>query len=322
MILKSDKTWSKDWVAEWFPILRLHGEFTDIVFGRVSKQEAPEFFYLDHGHYDGIGGFQQLLAEKEGINLPAPQLKELKSNFLKRILGFILYLLDSRVRHISWNKRQTEGSFKRNHPIPLVLGQQETTKLCEVAKQGHSSVTGLLLGTLDKVVRDTLQNSKQKNIWLLPINMRGQVERVDSKTNHASYISIKTLEHEAATHISLKIKMAIERRYHWAAWWGIVLGQKIGIQGMQKIMAKYYAKKHSWTGTVSNLGIWGKNNTPSHGGWFFCPPVTRAHPVALGCVTFSGKMGLCLQIHSSLDIDGSVAQDMAQKLRTELLKES
>ena len=43
-------------------IIRSFGEFTDIVYLKCSLSGTVEnVYYMDHGQYDGIGGFQVLL---------------------------------------------------------------------------------------------------------------------------------------------------------------------------------------------------------------------------------------------------------------------
>ncbi len=164
------------------------------------------------------------------------------------------------------------------------------------------------------------KNGQKKNLWLIPVNMRAGVKRKNPHSNHASYLSVTLNPFMEVAVVGRKLKVALKMGYHWAAWWGILLGRIIGLKGMHRLMKKYHDKKHSWAGTLSNLGVWSHTNEGPQEGqrqtWAFCPPVSKSHPVGVGLVTWNGQLSMAIQIHPSLDHDGHLAQRLLSMLQT------
>ncbi|MBI2520856.1 MAG: hypothetical protein HYV97_10580 [Bdellovibrio sp.] len=313
-----DHNWKLDWVGEWFPIIRSFGEFTDIVYLKCSSAGAVEdIYYLDHGQYDGVGGFQVLLEQQQCPNAIYRAQTESRSNFFWRCLGFIKYFLESKANSINWKRREHSLPGKKMIPCVFVYSVEQTNHLMNLARSKQVTLTALILQRLDECVRTLLQNEQKKNIWLIPVNMRASVKRKNPYSNHASYISVTLSRFMQDADVGKTLKTALKIGYHWAAWWGILLGRMIGLNGMHRLMKKYHDKKHSWTGTLSNLGVWSHPNADQT--WAFCPPLSKSHPVALGLVTWNGQLSMALQIHPSLDQEGVLAKQLLHTLQESVL---
>ncbi len=313
-----DQDWKLDWVGEWFPIMRSLGEFTDIVYLKCSSSGAvEEVFYLDHGQYDGVGGFQVLLEKQQCPGASYRTQSDARPGFFKQVLGFLKYFLESRASSVNWKKRDHAIPGKKIAPLVQVFSLEQTRQLTAQARAKKVTLTSLILHALDASVRSLLQNEQKENRWLIPVNMRAGVTRTNPHSNHASYLSVTLNPKTDVVIVGKKLKSALGMGYHWAAWWGILLGRTIGLNGMHKILKKYHDKKHSWAGTLSNLGVWSHANTSQT--WGFCPPVSKSHPVAVGLVTWNGQLSMAIQLHPSLNFDTDQTTNLMQMLSHALL---
>jgi len=313
-----DHHWKLDWVGEWFPIIRSFGEFTDIVYLKCSLSgEVEDVYYLDHGQYDGVGAFQALLERHQCAGAAYRPQTEVRPNLFWQCLGFIKYFLESGANSVNWKRREHSVSGRKMVPRLSVLSVEQTKKLIEQVRSHNVTLTAFILQCLDECVRGLLQNEQKKNLWLIPVNMRAGLKRKNPYSNHASYISVGLNPRGEVAVVGEKLKFGLKIGYHWAAWWGILLGRIVGLNGMHRLMKKYHDKKHSWTGTLSNLGVWSHPNSTHT--WGFCPPLSKSHPVAVGLVTWNGQLSIALQVHPSLDQDSTYATQLLETLTRAVL---
>ncbi|MBT3980015.1 MAG: hypothetical protein HOE90_01605 [Bacteriovoracaceae bacterium] len=306
-----------DWVGQWFPIMERNGEYTHIPFGSYDpNSNTVEFHHMPHKDFDGIGAFATLIGQNQ--NLPTLS-EDHKPSIFRLLLGFISYFLESGVASVNWKNRDTTKLGAKIDPHYFVLSNSETSHLLERSKKNEVSVNSYLVHKINSAINQKLINGTKENLWLLPINMRGPITRDSPVKNHASYISLKIAHGEKVQSIQSKIKTKIKIGYHWASWWGVMLGKKIGIAGMEKILNKYHQKNHSWVGTFSNLGVW--NSLTDKRDWFFCPPVTKAHPIGIGTICFNARLSIALQVHPSITQNPNDINEILVLIKENILKQ-
>lgn len=305
----------RDWAGEWFSLLEESGEHLHIVYGRVSR-EAPggELFYLPHLAYDGLGGFVHLLRQRGYVIPEVPKRARLERPGPWALLRAIsAYLNDAGVRHVAWKIRDPERKGRRLTPSWQSLSREESERLARRARSKGVSLNSFLLYHLDRAVSGALLKEHAVNWWMVPTNMRGSLSRARDTAPRSSYIVAKIPAAGSLEELHGNIRTMLRSGYEWGAWWGINLGRWIGKGGMARILRRYAERRHSWIGTFSNLGEWPPSGSSTTGmadgeSWFFCPPVTRAHPLGAGGLLWNGHLALALQIHPSLTEDREVSR--------------
>ncbi|MBI2519259.1 MAG: hypothetical protein HYV97_02530 [Bdellovibrio sp.] len=313
-----DRHWKRDWIGEWYPIFRSLGEQTDMIFTKCSQTgQIKDVYYLDHGLYDGSGALEILTLQNQTPGISQRVKKNPRPIFLKQILGLLQYLRDTKVRSILWKKRLHDIAGKKTTtPHVYVMSIEQTKDLIERARFERVSLSMFILKYVDEMVRTHLQFPEARNIWLVPVNMRGSIKRCNPLSNHYSYLAVKANPQVSMTELDKQYKKAFDYGYHWAAWWGLLIGKFIGLQGMRNIINKYHAKKHSWTGVLSNMGVWGAPNSSDV--WAASAPVTRTHPIGVAFMTWNDQLSITLHIHPSLDSEGTIAPALLNSLRDNL----
>jgi hypothetical protein len=296
-----------DWVGKWFEILREQGENTDIPFGKFSSPSAvPEWKYLRHEDYDGVGGLAHLL-RLEGYHLEKlPELRRREApGWFRAILAFLRANSQSLVRHMPWTEYDPTRPGKPSHVLWHRFTAGETTCIgAHAAKLGVSTNT-LLLWTLDRAILPLFTKTDFDRRWMIPINMRGAVTRPRATANHSSYIGINVPPDAPADRLHAVISSEMKHFGHWGNWYSILIGRWLGVGGMRKVLAKYRTNGHCWIGTFSNIGEWPPvGATPPAkeplAEWILGVTVTQGHPVGGGCLIWNGRMGISLQFHQSL----------------------
>ncbi|HAZ14479.1 MAG: hypothetical protein A2X86_00280 [Bdellovibrionales bacterium GWA2_49_15] len=312
-----DRHWKHDWIGEWYPIFYSLGEHTDMIFTRCSQNGHIEaVHYMDHALYDGSGALQ-ILTEQH--HTPAQCLRSQENprpSIIQQLQGIFQYLLDTKICSIKWKGRNHEAPGKRMTPLVYVMNVDQTNNLLARARARGVSLSIFILKCLDDSVRSLLQHPDAQNIWLLPVNMRASIQRCNPHSNHYSYVAVKVNPASEIGALDKQFKTALGTGYFWAAWWGLLVGIVVGLAGMRKIIYKYHKKKHSWTGVLSNMGVWG--NPDSVDVWAACAPVTRAHPVGVVFMTWNRQFSISMQVHPSLDSDGTIAPELLRLLRQNL----
>lgn len=312
-----DQNWTHDWVGEWYSIFRSLGEHTDMIFLKCSLAgEIEDAYYMDHGANDGAGALKILTEKAQTPAMSYDLNKAVRPNFFKQLLGFLRYFLDTRVHSINWKTRHHEMAGKKMQPLVHVMSVEQTKNLLAKARTEGVSLTMYILKYVDSGVREFLQNEQKENIWLVPVDMRASFKRKNPLSNHYSYVAVRPSANMSLAALNRQFKTSLAIGYHFAAWWGLLVGRIIGLKGMQKITAKYHKKKHSWTGVLSNMGRWG--HPGSKHVWAVTSPVTRTHPVGVVFMTWNGQFSISMQVHPSVDPDGSLSQRLLDFLRKNL----
>lgn len=310
-----------DPISSWFIAAEELGECIGIRFGRVPPGATePEWIFLRHADFDGIGGFAEILRQRGAKLNRLPHIKHPASPSLLSILRTFPKYLTPR-RRVEWGllDRGPEVEAGSQPPVAVawhVFDEPTTTQIRRVCRKGAFTVNSFLLKHLTKAVRPFLEEESSVIPWMIPVNMRGKVARERDTANHTSYVGIKVRSYERVCDIHHSIYSALARGEHWANWYAYQLGRFI-TAGMQKYLIAKGRVMSQWNlGSFSNLGDWDpekKIKQPGcEGGWLFCPPVLRCQLVGAGCVKFQNCLSLTIQAHPDLTTNPEVPKAWLQ----------
>ena len=299
---KSDK----DWVAEVFRAHRDCGESIAIVFGQAEAQVPIDsdvvWHELSHDEYDGVSGFAALLA-KQGLKPDAlPVLREGRPSWLRRVRGLLSVLRFLAVRRQAWTVefdwQPPAGSASPADRVAWVLFDADQTRaLLHAAKSAGATVNTFLLKHLDAAVCERWVPEGSDRRWMLPVNIRGAVQRYADAPPHMSLLAVDIDGAPTPSALQAQIDRYFRQGQHWGMWPLLHAGRVMGEEGMRKDIRKRALQGHGNTGMFSNLGVW---NVDGGGSWLFCPAITRVYPIGAGCITVNGRLALALQLHKAL----------------------
>jgi len=318
-----DRKKISDPISPWFVAAEDLGEYIGVRFGRVdSAKSEPEWIFLRHADYDGIGGFAHILRSR-GANIGALAEQThpaTPSGF--EVLGLGQKYLESR-KLPRWNSRVIRpGANEAHKPQPptavawQLFNEVETSKIKTASKRIGVTVNSFLLNNLTRGIRPFLENASADVPWMVPVNLRGKTQRDRDTANFASYIGVKVKAGETIEETHRKIFAAMDRKEHWANWQAYSLG-KFAPHAVRKfLVATRLAVSQLSLGSFSNLGVWdsAKEITVEacRGPWLFSPPVLSFQQFAAGCLTFQNQLSLTIQAHPQLTIKASVCEQWIQ----------
>jgi len=307
-----------DPINQWFAAAEELGEYIGIRFGHIAPGKAePEWIFLRHTDFDGIGGFAEIL-RRNGANLTRlPQNRHPASPSAISAVKMMLKFLRPRQR-VKWIQFDSGRMASSNSSPPTavvwhIFDEAATVHMRHVCRKAGVTVNSFLLKNLTKAIRPFLEDQSSMVPWMIPVNLRGKIIRERDTANYSSYVGIKVQPHETVYDIHRNIYEALGRKEHWANWHAYQLG-KFATHGMKKnLIAKELAMSQWNLGSFSNLGDWdpGKKITQAEcqGKWLFCPPVLRCQLIGVGCVTFQNQLSLTIHAHPELATESRVCKD-------------
>ena len=307
-----------DPISPWFVICEETGEFIGIRFGRLAHGATePEWMFLRHMDFDGVGGFGELL-RRGGADLPKlPHIKHPASPSWLSFFRALPKFLKPR-RRIKWGELERgEVATSSSSLPPRAVGwhrfdEASTTQIRRVCRKNGVTVNSFLLKHLTKAIRPSLADESSVVPWMIPINLRGKVFRDRDTANFTSYVGVNVCSYETVYDIHRKIYGALGRGEHWANWYAYDVG-RLAAKGLKKYLLRNDLAMSQWNlGSFSNLGDWDPEKTITQpdceGTWLFAPPVLRCQMIGAGCVTFQNSLSLTIQAHPELTINPAVPQ--------------
>jgi NRPS condensation-like uncharacterized protein len=310
-----------DFITSWFTAAEDLGEYIGIRFGQIAPGKSePEWIFLRHAEFDGIGGLAEIL-RRNGASLGRlPQIKYPASPSIFPLLRMAPKFLQPRQR-VKWLPLNGIPANNGSPQPPTavawhVFDESATTQIRRVCRKAGVTVNSFLLKHLTKGIRPFLEDQSSMVPWMIPVNLRGKVVRDRDTENYSSYVGVKVQSYETVYDIHRNIYAALGRKEHWANWYAYQIGRFMS-KGMQKFLIKKELAMSQWNiGSFSNLGDWDPEKeitqTDCLGDWLFCPPVLRCQLVGAGCVTFQNRLSLMIQAHSELTTDSTVLKNWVQ----------
>ncbi|SRR5581483_64688 len=310
-----------DPIKSWFVAAEEIGEYIGIRFGRIAPGASePEWIFLRHTDFDGIGGFAELLRRGGAVLPRLPQIRHPSNPSWLPLLRSLPKFLKPR-RPLKWSplKGRPMPSTSELQPPAVawhLFDETTTTQIRRACRRGGFTINSFLLKHLTKAVRLSLQEESAVVPWMIPVNLRGKVRRDRDTANYSSYICVKVCSYETVQDLHRKVYAALARREHWANWYGYQTGRVLPM-AMKKRMVETGRCMTQWhLGGFSNLGDWDSDKKISQpdceGGWLFCPPVLRCQTVGAGCVTFQNRLSLTIQAHPELTSDPATPREWVQ----------
>lgn len=306
-----------DCIRPWFQASKDLGDHIGIRFGHlVGGNDNPEWIYRSHADYDGIGGFADIL-RKRGVSISSlPSISHKREPswgpFFKSLPEYI------QKRHLVTLKNDFSSacpSCSENPPNSVawhVFDEESTSRIknyCHV--QGYT-VNSFLLKNLSQAVYPSLAEDSKPLSWMIPVNLRGKVQRARDTENHASYVRVVVKKNDSTAEIHKKIYKALAEGVHWANWKAYSSLSFLPMRQKRFIIKIGRVTSQSLFGAFSNLGEW---DNDSHflgekidGDWLFTPPAMCFFKVSCGCITYRGRLSLCMHLHSEISTDPSDAK--------------
>jgi hypothetical protein len=310
-----------DPISPWFNAAEDLGEYIGIRFGRIAPGASdPEWMFLRHIDFDGIGGFAELL-RRRGAHIPRlPHIKHpANPSWLPLLRMSPKFLLP--LHRVKWSPLE-RGPVLSGEPQPPpavawhVFDEAATTQIHRVCRKNSFTINSFLLKHLTKAIRPFLEDEAAVVPWMVPVNVRGKVFRERDTANFTSYVGVKIRSYETIHDIHHSIYAALGRGEHWANWYAYKAGSWTTLRMKRYLLAKELAMSQWNLGSFSNLGSWDadKTITPTdcQGSWVFAPPVLRCQLVGAGCVTFQNRLSLTSQAHPDLTTSPNVPKAWLQ----------
>jgi hypothetical protein len=304
-----------DPIGPWFIAAEQLGEYVGIRFGRLaSGTSEPEWTFLRHIDFDGIGGFAELLRRRGATLDRLPQIKHPAAPSWLPFVRAMPKLLKPR-RRVEWRRLESGPVVTTGDgPPPAVawhiFEEGSTSQIRRVCRKNRLTVNSFLLKHLTKAIRPFLEDESSVVPWMVPVNMRGKVAGERDTANFTSYVSAKVRTYETVRDVHRNIYGALGRGEHWANWYAYKAA-RVSSLGLKRLLLKKGLAMSQWyLGSFSNLGDWDAEKTITQpdcrGGWLFSPPVLRCQLVGAGCVTFQNRLSLTIQAHPELTTNPAV----------------
>lgn len=304
-----------DPIAPWFNAAEELGEYIGIRFGRIPPgQTEPEWIFLRHIDFDGIGGLAEILRKRDAVLDRLSQMKHPVAPSWFSLLKCLPKYLKPR-HQLEWDslKGERRASTVSEPPKAVawhVFDEATTTEIRRVCRKAGVTVNSFLLKHLTKAIRPFLKDQSSVVPWMIPVNLRGKVSRERDTANFSSYVGMKVKSYETVHDVHQNIYAALESGEHWANWHAYQLG-RFANNAVRKYLISTNRAMSQWNlGSFSNLGDWDPEKKISQadcqGSWLFTPPVLRCQLVGAGCVTFQNRLSLAIQIHPELTTNSDV----------------
>ena len=282
--------------ADWFRASAATGDFMGIRYGRVSVTTGDaRWFHVSHCECDGIGGFARLLRE-QGADIP--HLPETKTRCRGVILPLWRLWRDRRhsrpcAMRGDWQPAIPLGINRPEDVAWHLFTAEETLEIINRCRGMKVTVNSFLLRALDLAVRREIRRPEATIAWMIPVNLRGDVQYSDDTQNHVSCVDAHIAADDTPQSINHQILGRLRRGEHRANHLLLTLGGIMSHRAKVAYLKKERAKPAGNIGSFSNLGVWNPDaKTTGDDAWVFCPPVVAGQLLSAGAVTFHGRLGL------------------------------
>jgi hypothetical protein len=306
----------RDLIDEWFSALEKHGECCRIRLGRyVAGTAEPEWFFLPHQRYDGLGALARVQAHEFGQVLDLPRSSEQAPGWLRRWLAAFRCALRRRPELLTWrdeNRSWRPVASSRSSPTSaawIALSEVETSSLRKQARERGVSMNAWLLFCLARTALPRLRPGRGHLEWLVPLNLRGAVDSRRDTSNTAATLDVSFSPDASAEQVHAALSEQIAQRAHFGAWQLVQVLRWFSRSFLEKVARReLLIPKH---GCFSNLGALSPRALAANSvkeWWMAFNTVFRSRPVGAACLTWRGRLTLTLQLHPALTEDAERAR--------------
>jgi hypothetical protein len=275
----------------------------------------PEWFFLPHARFDGLGGLAHVLRNTFRREIVLPSSKERTPSWLARVVAAVRCLVRRYPRPMLWREedaRWEASSVERAAPTAFawaLLSEEETSAVREHARARGVSLNAWLLHGLTQATLPRLVPNSGLIEWIVPLNMRGTVTTAHDTANAAWTVDVVFEPAAEPRAVDAAIRRQVERRAHWGAFQLMSLLRYLRPSVLRDVAGReMLVRKH---GCFSNMGMLGAADDASGAPrewWMAFNPVLRSRPVGAACLTWERRLALTLQLHPALARDPVVAR--------------
>jgi len=318
-----------DFFAEWFSALEDSGECLLFRMGRCADANArPEWHFLPHQSYDGIGGLKRLLSDHYGSTLELPRLAAPYPSYWRRLIAAVRFLLRGRREPMRFRSFEDDWRGKPRNPTQptayawALLGERETRVLRDTARSNGVSLNAWLLWSLTQPLLGHLDRDGGDVQWIVPINMRGTRPDLPETANQAATLDVAFPASASPVEVDRAIRKERETLAHFGVWELLRILERLKGQTIRRLALRESAvRKHGSFSNLGNLGLSGSElRNPGSEFWMAFNPVLKSRPIGAACLTYQGRMTLTLQLHPALSRDAAVAQTWLREWLEVLLR--
>jgi len=291
--------------GDWFGALERMGESFLIRLGRYRRgMRQPDWFFLPHQDFDGLGGLAHLLRTTERTELAIPQLALAdRPSALAKWMAALRLLCRRPVRPRSWQPTAARSNASTEPAFAWTLfSSTDTLALRADARSRGVSLNAWLLWALAESCLGRLAPGREGAAWIVPVNMRGAVPGERDTANLASILDVAFPLPASPSAVDAVLRKERSKLAHFGAWQLLQLLGRFPSTFRQAIVRR--EAKISKHGSFSNLGQLATldGTGPSIPEWWMVfSPVIRSRPVGMACLTWQGRMAVTLQLHPVLN---------------------
>ncbi len=314
-------------IRPWFQASVDLGDHIGIRFGHVPPgAREPRWLYYSHADYDGIGGFAEILRDRGYDPGPLPTIPHESPRSWGPFLRSAPQFLAPRQR-VAWKKNFGPPSIPR-HDLPPeavawhVFDEQTTERITAASKEASCTVNSFLMSRLAEAVFPDVAEETKSMGWMVPVNLRGKVSRGRDSENHVSFVRIALERGDSPQKVHRKIYRELGRGEHWANWNAYIATRFLPLWAKRAMIRADRATSQFTIGVFSNLGRWSGDSRPDlKGDWLFAPPAIRFFRIAAGCVTWQGRLSLCIHLHPHISSDSADARSWMESWKAGIERE-
>jgi hypothetical protein len=308
----------RDLLGEWFSALEANGEFCSFRLGRYgATMREPEWFFLPHARYDGLGGLAYVLRSVFASEIDLPSSTERPPSSLERILAALRFLFRTRSRPMRWRDEDTalrpRGSddLRPSALAWALFSKSETEALRDTARRRGVSLNAWLLWGLTRSCLPRLVPDTGNMQWIVPVNLRGFAKTERDTDNAAWAVDVAFDAAACPETVHAAIAEQLRNKTHWGSWELFELLRYLGPKALNAVARReMHVPKH---GSFSNMGSLEPRQAnalaSSDEWWMAFNPVLRSRPVGAACLTWRGRLALTLQLHPGMSRDQRLARD-------------
>ena len=275
--------------GDWFDTLERMGESFLFRLGRYRRgMSQPDWFFLPHQHFDGLGGFAHLLRTTQSTELAIPELATTeRPSALARWMAALRLLCRRPVRPRPWRLTDAASNASTRKRTPTgssgsaagegsranltcahataepafawtLFSAADTLALRASARSRDVSLNALLLWGLAETCLEHLAPGREDAAeregaaWIVPVNMRGAVPGERDTANLASILDVAFPLPARPSTVDAAFRKERSKLAHFGAW---QLLQMLGHlpRWVRQAVVRHEANvpKH---GSFSNLG--------------------------------------------------------------------
>jgi hypothetical protein len=307
----------RDLIGEWFSALEAEGECFTFRLGRYREEmRGPDWYFLPHERYDGLGGLAHVLRTELETAIELPRSAEKPPSRFSKFLAALYCLLRRRSRPMRF--RDEDPSFEPRsaaavQPTALawtLFSAAETEMVRNAARKQGVSLNAWLLWGLARSTLPSLVAGTGNFQWIVPVNMRGHAKTARDTDNAAWTLDVAFEPDAAPEQVQAAIGEQMRHKAHWGSWELFKLLRFLKPEALKAIAQREMQVRKQ--GSFSNLGRLEPRSDliRSSGDWWMVfNPVLRYRPVGAACLTWCGKLALTLQLHPALSRDPRVARE-------------